>query len=92
MKTIKRYTIGSDDDDLTADVIERLPTVQTDNLDLLDSVRGYEAHFHDGIDTEQLIQFDDPEFYGVATELGYCTYGSHNASGEFNEIVYLVKE
>ncbi len=103
---IKRIIIGSDDDDLTELSIKNLDTTAgVSKLGLINLIQTIEAQssiFHGKHVTEQLQEFteeqrdaqcrDDDDPYKIVYQLGYKTYSSHSANGEFNEIVYLVKD
>lgn len=95
---IKRYEIGSDDDELTADVIDTLPTHRT-RFDLEKAIVQWERSLNrkkygeDVPDSDFIVPYVPENLhYQSAIDMGWQLYASLNASSEFNEIVYLVKE
>lgn len=94
---IKKFVIGSDDDDLTTEAVSGTPSIVARNESLLANIQGSEAEANynekgsTAYDTHSLEEFTDDTYWAAAYSLGYKTHSSLNAAGEYNEIVYLVK-
>lgn len=92
---IKRYEIGSDDDELTIDIIRELPTYASTGLTTIEAVKLFENGSDDELlhdATHSLEEFVDDEFWAEAYKLGYKTLASFGPNRNPNEIVYLVTE
>jgi hypothetical protein len=83
---IKKFTIGSDDDDLTLHAIDRLPEISGTG-DLLTSIQNHERA--DEM-PDRLVEVTSYEFYQAAYAAGYAVYLGM-ARDAPTEIVYLVK-
>ena len=94
---IKRFTIGSDDDDFTAETLAACPVIPVITNNALADIQAYEVS-RDKTETpthttDYLEEFRDDEYWAVAYDAGYKTYMSmSNTTYESNEIVYMVKE
>jgi hypothetical protein len=80
---IKKFTIGSDDDELTIDALPEIPH----RGDLLTSIQKHEPA--DEM-PDSLVEVTSHEFYLAAYAAGYTVYAGM-AQDAPTEIVYLVK-
>ena len=88
-ETIKQFVIGSDDDSLTLEAINDLPTIPFIENQIT-SVNNYEEENNQPL-TDEFREFIDNDYWAIAYEQGYKTYHSYTKA-EYNEIVYLIKE
>lgn len=88
---IKRYTIGSDDDDFTVDHLAKLPEIPCTVDSATHCVRADEMLNNLYFSTHKLEAFTNEHWQAAYAE-GYLTFASVDVDGGYNEIVYLIKE
>lgn len=99
---IKQLIIGSDDDDLTPEIIKALPTITCSTIshgaEQLERAYNTKMFGRDEVTTHHLdpLPYDELDeigstAYQAAKVLGYELWSSMSDTNEFNEIMYLAR-